>query len=77
MVKASLKDCINIITTNHQSIDSQRSNIFFAHTNSQLEEWDYSYRKVYMVIDYGFEEVYAFDYELGCHVQSIVYQSHL
>lgn len=30
-----------------------------------------------MVVDYGFEEVYSFDYELGCHVQAITNQSFL
>lgn len=30
-----------------------------------------------MVVDYGFEEIYHFDYEFGCHVQTIAQSSQM
>ncbi len=54
MVKSNLKDCINIITDKQQSLSKDRANIFLVCNNAQLLSWEYSYSKVFMIIDYGY-----------------------
>lgn len=46
-----------------------------AHSNKQLQDWNYHYNKVFMVFDYGFEKKFIYDYELGCFVEVVEKES--
>jgi hypothetical protein len=71
LVKVGLKDSINLITGNNEVVSKEKSNVFLVHSNKQLLEWNYHYNKIFMVVDYGFEENFIYDYELGCYVEAI------
>jgi hypothetical protein len=71
LVKAGLKEAAQLITEANQKSDPAKSNLFLASSNQQLKQWRYDYSRVLLVVDYGFQERYSFDYHFGCWTQIV------